>query len=182
MAAPPAFGAYVGSALDKDVGVIVLTNVTNVGFPDAVGDWMFDRLLGNPEVDHVAAKLAAAKAGAAAGDALFARPANPRPSPPLAPLAGSFANPAFGKVTVRQDGDALVVEIVATGAGSASRHGTARSSSLAWSPRDKTPTWRPTRPVAARLREFQTGPDGKVALFRLRLQALPDQTYDFTLR
>ena len=34
-----AFGAYIGTAPDKDVGVIVLTNETNVGFPDAVGEW-----------------------------------------------------------------------------------------------------------------------------------------------
>ena len=48
-------------APDKDVGVIVLTNETNVGFPDAIGEWILDRLMGNPDVDYVAAKLAAAK-------------------------------------------------------------------------------------------------------------------------
>jgi hypothetical protein len=34
----------------------VLTNEVNVGFPDAIGLWTLDRILGNPEVDHVAAK------------------------------------------------------------------------------------------------------------------------------
>ena len=52
-----AYGAFIGTAPDKDVGVIVLTNQTNVGFPDAVGEWTLDRLMDNPDVDHVAAKL-----------------------------------------------------------------------------------------------------------------------------
>ena len=58
----PSFGAYVGLLLDKGIGVVVLTNEANVGFPDAVGEWVLDRLLGNPDVDHVAAKLKAARA------------------------------------------------------------------------------------------------------------------------
>ena len=91
----------------------MLTNEANVGFPDAVGAWVLDRLLGNPEVDHVAARLKLAKAWAEKDAKLWARPANPRPFPPLAPLAGSFANPAVGKATVRQDGDALVMELAA---------------------------------------------------------------------
>ena len=40
----------------------------------------------------------------------------PRPFPPLAPLAGSFTNPSFGRVEVRLNGDALVMELAATGA------------------------------------------------------------------
>ena len=111
----PAFGAYLGLQLDKRIGIVVLTNAAHVGFPDAVGAWIFDRLLGNPEIDHVAAVLKLAKASAETSASLWARPANPRPSPPLAPLAGSFANAAVGNVTVRQDGDALVMEL-ATGA------------------------------------------------------------------
>ena len=41
--------------------MIVLTNETNVGFPDAIGEWTLDRLMDNPEVDHVAARLKAAR-------------------------------------------------------------------------------------------------------------------------
>jgi CubicO group peptidase (beta-lactamase class C family) len=111
-----AFGAYVGMALDRGVGVVVLTNETNVGLPDAIGEWTLDRLMGNPDVDHVAAKLAAAKKGAAAAAALFARPADARPAPPLAPLAGTFASPIFGDVTITVADDGLDATVGATGA------------------------------------------------------------------
>ena len=62
-----AYGAYIGTRPTRMSGVIVLTNRDNVGLPDAIGEWTFDRLLGNPEVDHVALKLAAAKASFANG-------------------------------------------------------------------------------------------------------------------
>ena len=35
------FGAYIDMLLDKDVGVVVLTNEVNVGFPDAIGLWTY---------------------------------------------------------------------------------------------------------------------------------------------
>ena len=105
-----AYGAFIGTAPDKDVGVIVLTNETNVGFPDAIGEWTLDRLLGNPDVDHAAARLKAARDSAARDAAEFVRPASPSPPPPLAPLAGDFANPAFGKATLTEDGDGLALE------------------------------------------------------------------------
>ena len=111
-----AYGAYIGMVRDMDVGVIVLTNETNIGFPDAVGEWALDRLMGNPEVDHVAAKLEAAKKGAAAGEALFAKPENARPAPPLAPLAGSFSNPVFGAVTVTEANGGLDIALASNGA------------------------------------------------------------------
>ena len=111
-----AYGAFVGTAPDRDVGVVVLTNETNVGFPDAIGEWTFDRLLGNPEVDHVAAKLKAAREADAASAALFAPPAEPRPAPPTPPLAGSFASPVFGKAALTAEDDGLILALEATGA------------------------------------------------------------------
>src|SRR4029077_1397642 len=110
------FGAYVGMVPDKKLGVIVLTNETNVGFPDAIGLWTLDRILDNPEVDHVAEALKAATTRFDTVTKLFAKPASPRPLPPLAPLAGKFVNPSFGAVAVAPEGDALVMEIQATGA------------------------------------------------------------------
>jgi CubicO group peptidase (beta-lactamase class C family) len=110
------FGAYVGMVPDRNIGVIVLTNEVNVGFPDAIGLWILDRILDNAKVDHVADTLKAARTKFETAAKLFATPANPRPFPPLAPLAGNFANPSFGKATVALDGDALVMELQATGA------------------------------------------------------------------
>jgi CubicO group peptidase (beta-lactamase class C family) len=104
------FGAFVGIAPDKNVGVVILTNEANVGFPDALGLWWFDRILGNPKVDHVADTLKAATAKFETGERLFAKPANPRPFPRLAPLAGKFVNASFGRATVVLEGDTLVME------------------------------------------------------------------------
>ena len=56
-----AFGAYFGLLLEKDVGVVVLTNEVNVGLPDALGRWTLDRILGNPKVDVVAETFKAAQ-------------------------------------------------------------------------------------------------------------------------
>jgi len=112
----PSFGAYVGFVPDKDVGVIVLTNAENVGFPDAVGAWVLDRLLDNPRVDHAAAALEAAKGRFAEAAKAFVKPENPQPALPLAPLAGSYAEPSLGKAVLRQDGDGAVLELQDGGA------------------------------------------------------------------
>jgi CubicO group peptidase (beta-lactamase class C family) len=108
------FGSYVGLLLDKGVGIVILANA--VGFPDAIGSWAMDRLLGNPQVDHTANLIKAAMAKYDATVKMFAKPEHPRPFPPLAPLAGRFANPSIGKASVTVEGDTLVVEITATGA------------------------------------------------------------------
>ena len=56
------FGAIVALQLDRNLGVIVLSNQSNFGMPgDALGLWTLDRLLGNPMVDHGAKTLAGAK-------------------------------------------------------------------------------------------------------------------------
>jgi CubicO group peptidase (beta-lactamase class C family) len=173
----PSFGSYVGLQLDKRVGVVVLTNETNVGFPDAVGAWVLDRLLDNPDVDHVAERLRLAKEGAEKGAKLWARPTNPRSPPPLAPLAGSFTHPALGRTAVKQDGDALVMEFAAGAA-------------LKLDPWDGeifTATLVPNGPFAAlaenegpeptAFAQFQMDATGRLDV--LRLTADDGQTYEF---
>jgi len=110
------FGAYVGLLVDRDVGIIVLSNEQLVGFPDSLGAWIADRLLDNPSVDHVAQALERAKANYEANEQLFAPPTSPNPFPPLPPLAGRFTNPVFGPAELRVDDDALVMELQDTGA------------------------------------------------------------------
>jgi CubicO group peptidase (beta-lactamase class C family) len=105
------FGSYVGFERDKHIGVIILTNQGNVGFPDALGPWIFDQLLGNPPVDRVAEALKSARERFADDNRVFAKPANPRPFPALAPLTGNFGNPSFGKASLKHEGDVLVLEL-----------------------------------------------------------------------
>ena len=112
------FGSFVGMVPDKKIGVVILTNEEHVGFPDAIGQWVLDRLLGNPEHDYPADKFKeeAKIAFERKVERYLPKPASPRPFPPLAPFAGKFVNPSFGEATVAQDGDALVMELHATGA------------------------------------------------------------------
>jgi CubicO group peptidase (beta-lactamase class C family) len=107
----PGFGAFVGLEPDRHIGVVILTNEGNVGFPDALGLWIFDRLLGNAPLDHVAKTLERAKENFSHSDKMFAKPVNAQPSPPLAPLCGTFADASFGKAALKQDGDALVLAL-----------------------------------------------------------------------
>lgn len=101
------FGAYVGLLPDRGVGVVVLTNEANVGLPDAVGLWLLDRVLDNPVVDHAAATLEQVEARFAELEASQAKPAAPRPFPPLAPLAGAFTSPMFGDARLALTGGTL---------------------------------------------------------------------------
>ena len=101
---------------NRKVGIVILTNETLVGMPDSVGLWALDRIMDNPVVDYAATSLDHARAEAANSVKVFKRPKSAQPSPPLAPLYGSFADPRVGKAVVRADGDASVIELTATGA------------------------------------------------------------------
>ena len=110
------FGSFVGLVPDKNIGIVILTNETNVEAPNSLGAWVLDRILGNAKHDHVAENLKHAKATFEATARRFAKPANPRPFPRLAPLTGNFVNSSFGKAVLTLKDDALVIEIQATGA------------------------------------------------------------------
>jgi hypothetical protein len=60
--------------------------------------------------------LEAAKAKYESSQKQFAKPDKPRPSPPVASLAGNFANGSFGKAMVRPESDALTMEFQSTAA------------------------------------------------------------------
>ena len=110
------FGSFVGLVPDKNIGIIILTNETNVEAPNSLGAWVLDRILGNAKHDPVAENLKNAKATFEATAKQFAKPANPRPFPPLAPLTGNFVNSSLGKAVLTLKDDALVIEVQATGA------------------------------------------------------------------
>ena len=110
------FGSFVGLVPDKNIGIIILTNETNVEAPNSLGAWVLDRILGNAKHDPVAENLKNAKATFEATARQFAKPANPRPFPRLAPLTGNFVNSSLGKAVLTLKDDALVIEVQATGA------------------------------------------------------------------
>jgi len=110
------FGSFVGLVPDKNIGIIILTNETNVEAPNSLGPWVLDRILGNAKHDPVTENLKNAKATFEATAKQFAKPANPRPFPRLAPLTGNFVNSSLGKAVLTLKDDALVIEVQATGA------------------------------------------------------------------
>src|SRR5262245_2632041 len=110
------FGSFIGLVPDKNIGIIILTNETNVTAPNSLGVWVLDRILGNAKHDPVAENLKNATAKFETAAKLFTKPANPRPFPRLAPLAGNFVNSSFGKAMLTLKDDALVIEVQATGA------------------------------------------------------------------
>jgi hypothetical protein len=165
--------------LGKNVGVVVLTNEVNVGFPDALGRWVLDLLLGNPKVDHVADALKSARAGFEKSVKTFAKPDTPRPFPPLAPLAGSFVSPSIGKTAVALEGDALTMSLDASGA---------KLKLAQWDGDVFTATLLPLDPFVAASEDlgtlpnafvqFQIGKDGKLDVLHLSFD--DGQAYDFT--
>jgi CubicO group peptidase (beta-lactamase class C family) len=172
------FGAFFGLLPERDGGVIVLSNAANMGLPDALGTWALDRLLDNPAVDYVADALKGAKDHFAKLDKLFARPASPRPFPPLAPLAGSFASPAFGKAVLRGEGDVLVLELKETGAQLALTPWDGEVFTFRLLPRGRfaaVVTSMGERPSG--FAQFELGQDGKLGV--LRLTADDGQAWEF---
>jgi CubicO group peptidase (beta-lactamase class C family) len=171
------FGSFVGLVPDKNVGVIILTNETNVEAPLSLGMWILDRILGNAKHDPVAENLENAKASFEAKAKLFAKPANPRPFPPLAPLAGNFVNPTFGEATLAVEGNALVMQFKATGA---------KFKLVPWDGDIFFASLMPTGqfgPVVdldymtKGFAQFQMGKDGKLNLLRLSIE--DGQAYEF---
>lgn len=100
------FGAHIGFLPDRGVGVIVLTNAQNQGFPDAAAQWFYDRLLGNDAVDNVALALEAARAKDGADQEKAAPPVEAPPHV-LKELAGTYASPLLGDATVSAGGRKL---------------------------------------------------------------------------
>lgn len=110
------FGAFVGFLPHQGVGAIVLTNQGNKGFPESLGLWIFDKILGNPETDHVKAALAHVKDAAAKTAAVYRKPAAPRPAPAADSLIGEYRSDMLGPATLAAGGGRLLMTLKQTGA------------------------------------------------------------------
>lgn len=111
------FGAFVGFEPDLGIGVVVLTNLTNVGLPDAVGFWTLNRLMGNSGPDLAAASLAGAQAGHKQRMApLEAARAGGAATLHRDRLAGEYESAAFGMITLHNDRNGLTAKLETTGA------------------------------------------------------------------
>ena len=109
-------GAEIGFLPKQKIGVIVLTNEENKGFPDAIGLWTFDRLLGNPPRRHMEEALTRAKLTEADEAVIYERPAAPRPPPDLNSLAGHYKSDEMGSATLAAEAGGLVATLRETGA------------------------------------------------------------------
>jgi CubicO group peptidase (beta-lactamase class C family) len=110
------FGAHVGLIPEENVGIVVLSNSENRGFPDATAMWFYRKVLGEPDLDVLGQAATAAKAKFDAEAASYVKPADARPPRPLADLAGRFGTQEFGPAAVTADGDRLVMTLERTGA------------------------------------------------------------------
>lgn len=110
------FGAFIGFLPQKGLGIVVLTNQVNGGFPDAVGLWTFDKLLGNPEKDYAKEKLRKLHDTFEKDEARYRKPAHPQPAPPQGSVVGKYKSTMFGVGNVVAMNDDLVLTLEATGA------------------------------------------------------------------
>lgn len=110
------FGAHIGFLPHKGVGAVILTNLENNGFPDAVGLWLYDKLLGNPETDHRKAPLAHAKDEAAKKAALYRPRPAAQPAPPAESLVGDYHSNTLGPATLAVEDNGLLLALKQTGA------------------------------------------------------------------
>jgi CubicO group peptidase (beta-lactamase class C family) len=173
------FAAIVALQPDRKLGVIVLSNQSGNGMTgEVLGLWTLDRLLGNPMVDHGAIVLAAAKTRYADELKQFARPADPGPSPPLAPLAANFSNPAFGKAALRTDAGAATLELAATGAKLRLDPWNGAVYTVTLAPEEKfAPVAANLGPLPMAFAQFQNDKDGQPTTLRFTFS--DGQAYDF---
>lgn len=94
------FGTHVGFLPDGRTGIVILTNLGNAAMADALAQWFYDRVLGNPEVDNIALAAAAMRTNRE----LQRKQAAAFVPGPLAPsagaLVGSYVSPVLGTATV----------------------------------------------------------------------------------
>jgi len=110
------FGAHVGLVPHLGIGIVVLSNEENRGFPDGVAATFYQTLLGNPSFDVLAAGLEHARKSEEEARAKFVAPAAPRPARDLAVYAARYNTLGLGAAVVAVEDGRLVLRLAETGA------------------------------------------------------------------
>jgi CubicO group peptidase (beta-lactamase class C family) len=95
-----------------DYGIVVLTNRTGHRVHEVLSRWLYDSLLGLPELDWIKwaegeQRAVEERQRAAAAVRAERRAAGGPPTRPLSAFVGRYQNPAYGELEVRLDGDVL---------------------------------------------------------------------------
>ena len=117
----PGYVSRVTLVPEERLGIVVLTNQESGTAFNAVTQHVLDAYLGAPEppVDWLEAFRSVvagrrAKAEAEVAKDAEARDETSRPSLPLSDYAGAYRDPWYGEVTIREDGDGLVLDMTRT--------------------------------------------------------------------
>lgn len=162
---------------DKKIGVIVLTSAEVGAAFNAITYEALDMLLGNTGHDWLKGYAeAVAKAQGNADDSwqkhLAARDANSRPSLPLARYAGTYRDPWYGDVVIRQSAKGLELQFSKTAQllGDVSH----------WQHDTFIVRWRDRSLNADAFLSFTLDPDGKIRELRMQpISPLTDFSFDF---
>jgi CubicO group peptidase (beta-lactamase class C family) len=98
------------------IGIVILSNNGSNPLPGVVQRGLYDRLLGAPPTDWAGRQRkadaeAAARRDAARQKVLATRIAGTSPSHPLSAYVGTYQHPAYGDLTVKADGQDLVITL-----------------------------------------------------------------------
>jgi CubicO group peptidase (beta-lactamase class C family) len=97
---------------EENLGVVILTNAEEGGAFESVLFHILDSYLGGPTIDYIAAFKTLEDKGRKDADeamskAAQARPADSKPSLPLEKYAGSYSDPWYGTVSIKQENGGL---------------------------------------------------------------------------
>ncbi|MBF9233169.1 serine hydrolase [Microvirga alba] len=110
------FGAHAGFVPDRDLGIVILSNLENTGLPDAAAQWFYDRVMGNDAVDNVALALEAMRAKQEEERQKEARAKRVFPPQDLSSFAGNYASSIIGDATVQLAATKLQIKLEETDA------------------------------------------------------------------
>jgi hypothetical protein len=106
----------------KQIGIVVLTNGSPVGLPEAIALTFLDNFeYGAPRADYLAAagaSFAELRKGALESSCNYSTkkpPSNPTPGGPVSSFVGTYQNPYFGELEVEEEQGRLILRLPALG-------------------------------------------------------------------